>query len=152
MNTSSLIARVGLEREDEITNLVRPADFGAMKAAATMGGITLAHFTAQLLLAEFVVLNWIIPFAVNACFGFTLPVDLTLSRTPASWILSSLTQPVRSFPLPDWVWANGLTALLLAALNSAIWGICLGALVRAVWKGLRFPRKLAAKSERELAG
>lgn len=144
MNVSSLMNGVGSSCETETAELVGAAEVAPVKTAATIGAIALAHFTAQLAVAHFIMLKWVILFAVKAGFVFTLPGELTLSHTLAFRILAFLTEPVRSLPLPAWTWENRVTALLLAAVNSAIWGVCLGALVSGVGRGPWLPRSLAA--------
>jgi hypothetical protein len=105
--------------------------------ATTVGVFTLAHFTAQMLLAVFCMIHWLIRFSLDMGFLCTLPFELGFSQMPGGQSLLVLLQPLSSLPLPDWLWQTPLTAFLLAALNSLLWGLGLGTLVCGVWSGCR---------------
>ena len=115
-------------------SLVRSADVRHIKTMTTIGVVTLVHFTAQALLIQFTIVKWLVLFAINASLFLTLPNEIRLPDSFAFRVLECLTQPIASLPLPPWLWNNALTALLLATMNSAIWGVCLGALVSTLWK------------------
>ena len=125
--------------------LVRSADVRHIKTMTTIGVVTLVHFTAQALLIQFIIVKWLVLFAINASLSQTLPNEIRLPDSFAFRVLECLTQPIASLPLPPWLWNNALTALLLATMNSAIWGVCLGALASMFWK-LRMSCERTAKA------
>jgi hypothetical protein len=115
-------------------SLVRTADIRQIRTFTTMGVVTLVHFTAQALLIQFVIVKWLVVLAIKASIFQTLPSEVRLPDSFAFRVLACLTQPIGSLPLPPWLWNNALTALLLATMNSAVWGVCLGALASVFWK------------------
>ena len=134
MNALCFRTRVGSKAEATSASLVRPAHLGHVNTATTIAVITLAHFTAQVLLIQSIVVKWLVLFSIGSALSARPPLDITLPHSTAFHILQGLTQPIRSLPLPSWLWQNPLTAFVLVTLNSAIWGGCLGALARISWK------------------
>jgi hypothetical protein len=135
MKTSFL--QIGAIRENVQAGLLRFRPAPPVALASIIGVITLAHFTALMLLATFCMMMWLVHSALCICSLLMLPVDLSFSHVPGHSALLALTQPLYSLPLPHWLWHAPLAAVFLAALNSLFWGIGLGVSAFAVWGILR---------------
>ena len=126
-----------LARGNAPTSLLRRSHRLPVTLAGAIGIFTLAHFTAQMLVGIFCMVHWLMRCCLDIGFLFMLPFDFRFSEMPGGQALLVLLQPIRSCPLPDWLWQTPLTAFLLAALNSFLWGAGLGTLVCAIWGFLR---------------
>jgi hypothetical protein len=100
---------------------IMTAAMGSSRRSSVTGtAARVSHLAAELLLAEIIIVNWVILLVLNGRFFFTLPFELH----PAPGVL------------PTWLWDNVWSGLLLGAANSVFWGVCLGVLLSKLWTAL----------------